>query len=245
MEQLEIDWRFSTPLQAADNELFVRVVVKEVFRRHGLEVTVIAKPVEGVAGNGEHMHVGISLQLKNGSRINLLAPHDTNEYLSPLGYSALMGLLKNWEQINPFVTHSTSALKRLKPGFESPVSIVASLGGDSPEMLSRNRTVLVGVVGGESSQSVRFEVRAPNPHTNTYLATAAFYVAMLDGIKKNVKRDASLLQKELKKRQKSQILLDKKKNIANYRICNNTETSVLKGQVADVISDIFHKFYGE
>lgn len=199
MEQLEIDWRFSTPLQAADNELFVRIIVKEVFRRHGLEATVIAKPAEGVAGNGEHMHVGISLHLKNGKRINLFAAHEKGEYLSPIGYSALMGLLKNWEQINPFVTHSISALKRLKPGFESPVSVVASLGGDSPDALSRNRTVLVGVVGGESPSSVRFEVRAPNPHTNTYLATAAFYIAMLDGIKKNAKRDASLLRKELKK----------------------------------------------
>ena len=33
-EQLEIDWRFSTPLQAADNEILVRSVVKEIFRSH-------------------------------------------------------------------------------------------------------------------------------------------------------------------------------------------------------------------
>ncbi|MCK5807606.1 glutamine synthetase [bacterium] len=199
MEQLEIDWRFTTPLQAADNELFVRILVKEVFRRHGLEATVIAKPAEGVAGNGEHMHVGISVMLKNDKRINLFAPEKEELHLSSIGYSALMGLLKNWQQVNPFVTHSISALKRLQPGFESPVSVVASLGGNTPAMPSRNRTVLVGVVGGESPYSVRFEVRAPNPHTNTYLATAAFYTAMLDGIKKNYRRDAKLLLQELKK----------------------------------------------
>ena len=38
-EQLEIDWRFSTPLQAADNEILVRSVVKEIFRSNGLEVS--------------------------------------------------------------------------------------------------------------------------------------------------------------------------------------------------------------
>ena len=31
-------------------------------------------------------------------------------------------------------------------------------------------------------QATRFEVRAPNPHTNTYLALAAFFQAMADGI---------------------------------------------------------------
>ena len=42
-EQLEIDWRFSTPLQAADNEILVRSVVKEIFRSNGLEVSFQAK----------------------------------------------------------------------------------------------------------------------------------------------------------------------------------------------------------
>ncbi|MFI4913006.1 MAG: dephospho-CoA kinase [Sedimentisphaeraceae bacterium JB056] len=56
---------------------------------------------------------------------------------------------------------------------------------------------------------------------------------------------SGISQKELEKRQKSQIFLDKKKNIANYTVYNNTETSVLRVQVADVISDINHKFSGE
>ncbi len=50
---------------------------------------------------------------------------------------------------------------------------------------------------------------------------------------------SKISQKELKKRQKSQIFLDKKKNIANYIVYNKSETSVIKRQVADVISDIF------
>lgn len=39
-EQLELDWLFSSnPLQAADNELEARIVVREVFRKHGLDVS--------------------------------------------------------------------------------------------------------------------------------------------------------------------------------------------------------------
>ena len=47
-EQIEIDWKFSNALQAADNELFVRTVVRETFRGIGLEVNFKAKPMIGL-----------------------------------------------------------------------------------------------------------------------------------------------------------------------------------------------------
>ena len=37
------------------------------------------------------------------------------EFLNPIGYGALMGLLKNYEVVNPFVSSSIDSLKRLKP----------------------------------------------------------------------------------------------------------------------------------
>lgn len=184
MEQLEIDWEYSTALQASDNELLARILIKETFRRHGLEVTFMAKPLEGIAGNGEHVHVNAVARLKNGKKLNLFAPVDMKkDYLSPIGWGALMGLLRNYEVINPFITSSNDAFNRLKPGFEAPICIVASI-GRSLEQPSRNRTVLVGLIRDMSNPlPVRFEVRSPNPHTNTYLALAAMYQGMLDGIR--------------------------------------------------------------
>lgn len=183
MEQLEIDWKYDTALQAADNEKWVRYIVKEVFRKNGLDVTFHAKPIEGVAGNGEHTHVGVAARLTNGKIINLFTPSDINKnYLSSVGYGALMGLLKNYEVINPFISFTNDSLNRLKPGFEAPICIVCSL-GHNVRTPSRNRTVLVGLVRDlDNPLATRFEVRSPNPHTNTYLALAAFYQAMLDGI---------------------------------------------------------------
>ena len=64
MEQLEIDWKYSSAIQAADNENQVKYVVRDIFRTYGLEVTFMAKPVEGVAGNGEHTHMGVAAKLK-------------------------------------------------------------------------------------------------------------------------------------------------------------------------------------
>lgn len=94
MEQLEIDWHYDTPRQAADNELYARILIKEVFRRRGLEVTFNAKPLRGIAGSGEHMHIGAVLKLKSGAMVNLFDSYDILNYMSKYGYGALMGILK-------------------------------------------------------------------------------------------------------------------------------------------------------
>lgn len=184
MEQLEIDWKYSTAMQAADNENQVKYVVRDVFRLYGLDVTFMAKPMTGIAGSGEHTHLGVAAKLKDGKTVNLFSPWDMSEdFLSPVGFGALMGLLKNYDVINPFVSSSNDAFNRLKPGYEAPVCVVTSLGIDvtSP---SRNRTVLAGLVRDLNSPlATRFELRAPNPKSNTYLVIAASYMAMLDGIK--------------------------------------------------------------
>lgn len=188
MEQLEIDWKFSDAMQAADNELFIRTLVKETFRRNGLEVTFLAKPISGVAGSGEHTHLSLSLKLKDGRMINLFNP-TKNHFLSKIGYGSIMGILKNYEVMNPFISATTDSLKRLKPGFEAPVCIVTSL-GQSPEVPSRNRTILAGLIRDPHNPlATRFELRSPNPFTNTYLCIASSYMAMLDGIKYALEND--------------------------------------------------------
>lgn len=184
MEQLEIDWKYSSAIQAADNENHIKYVVRDIFRTYGLEVTFLAKPMEGVAGSGEHTHMGVCARLKDGRMVNLFAPSDTdNQFLSPVGFGALMGLLKNYDVINPFVSSTSDSLSRLKPGYEAPVCVVTSLGHDA-KMPSRNRTVLVGLVREAGNKAAtRFELRSPHPKSNTYLVLAASYMAMLDGIK--------------------------------------------------------------
>lgn len=197
MEQLEIDWKYSSAVQAADNENQIKYVVKDIFRLYGLEVTFMAKPMEGIAGNGEHTHMGVAARLKDGRMVNLFAPADLeNEFMSPVGFGALMGILKNYDVINPFVSSSNDSLNRLKPGYEAPVCTVTSL-GHSAKLPSRNRTVLLGLVRDvENPMATRFELRSPNPNSNTYLVIAASYMAMLDGIKEALEHKKTPLELE-------------------------------------------------
>ncbi|MBQ7476006.1 MAG: glutamine synthetase, partial [Selenomonadaceae bacterium] len=199
-EQLEIDWKFSDALQAADNEILARTVVKEIFRANGLEVSFKAKPMIGLAGNGEHTHIGLAAVTAEGKIYNIFAAENPEQdYMSAVGFGALMGLLKNYEVINPFVSSTNDSLNRLKPGFEAPVCIVTSL-GHTPQFPSRNRTILAGLIRDlENPMATRFELRACNPYTNTYLVLAASYSAILDGIKMAVTHTTDELLAELSK----------------------------------------------
>ena len=126
LEQLEIDWKYSTAMQTCDNLLIVKSIIKETFKRHKLDVTFLAKPIEKVAGNGAHLHFSIFLKLKNGNLINIFSDNDS-EFMSPIGYGAIMGILKNYDIINPFISNTIDSLKRLKPGFEAPICTVVHL----------------------------------------------------------------------------------------------------------------------
>lgn len=203
MEQIEIDWKYDLALQSADNEIFAKDLIYDVFTKHGLDVTFKAKPIEGVAGSGEHHHIGIALQLEDGKTVNLFSPKVMDaDFLNRFGYAALMGILKNYQTINPFVSSTNDSFNRLKPGFEAPVCVVSSIGhtADTP---SRNRTVLIGLVRDTNNPyATRFELRAPNPSTNTYLVSSAMVQAMLDAFDEIImKHDMSVeaLYSELSK----------------------------------------------
>lgn len=183
MEQLEIDWKYNTEMHAADIEVIVRHLIKDIFHKYELEVTFRAKPIEGVAGSGKHTHIGVAAKLDSGRTVNLFTHKEHKQnYASSFAIASLMGILKNYEVINPFVANSIDALNRLKPHFEAPICIVSSL-GRSVEIPSRNRSILIGLIRDlESPLATRFELRAPNPHSNVYLILAACYQAMIDGL---------------------------------------------------------------
>lgn len=204
VEQLEIDWKYDDAIKTADKEILARILIKEIFRLYGLEVSFNAKPIIGVAGSGKHCHISTMLTLTNGKKINLLAPVESNSFLSNFGWGTLMGVLKNYSLVNPFVSNTNDSLNRLTPNYEAPTHIVASI-GQSPNLETRNRTVLTGLVKDISNPlSTRIELRAPNPKTNVYLTISAVLATFMDGLNyslnKNMKN--SQLEKEFCKKYK-------------------------------------------
>ena len=172
--------------------------------KYGFHMEMGHKEVGGLKAqideNGEHTHLSIAAVTADGKMHSLFAADDQNaDYMSAIGYGALMGLLKNYEAINPFVSATNDSFNRLKPGFEAPVCVVTSF-GHTPAIPSRNRTVLVSLIRDlKNPMATRFELRATNPYSNTYLVLAACYLAILDGIKHTAGRTAAQLLAELSK----------------------------------------------
>lgn len=200
MEQIEIDWKYDSAMQASDNEWIAKEIVFDIFTRNGLDVTFKAKPINGVAGSGEHHHIGVVVKTKDRS-YNLFSPIDMNShFLSNLGYGAIMGILKHYNLVNPFISATNDAFNRLKPGFEAPVCTVCSL-GMSYKLPSRNRTVLIGLVrDNDNPFATRFELRSPNPLSNTYLLASALLTVMIDGIGYSKNKTKDELLKEISKK---------------------------------------------
>ncbi len=200
MEQVEIDWKYDNAIQSLDNEWIAKDIISDVFASNGLDVTFKAKPIDGVAGSGEHHHIGITVKT-NKRVLNLFSPNEMKkDFLNRFGYGALMGILKNYDLINPFISSNNDSFNRLKPGFEAPVCTTCSL-GHSPAIPSRNRTILIALIRDlDNILATRFELRSPNPGSNSYLTVASSVACMIEGI--NYSKDISeeQLLKEVSKK---------------------------------------------
>lgn len=130
--QIEFDWKYAQSIaNGAINEISAKEIIKKVFRKYNLTISFKAKPIRGVAGNGEHNHISIIADIEtiDGTRtkLNLFHNYNNDSFLSRIGWGALLGILRNWYVINSFISNSIDALERLKPGFEAPISPSCSI----------------------------------------------------------------------------------------------------------------------
>jgi len=96
-----------------------------------------------------------------------------------LAYGFIAGQLKHARALAAVVAPTVNSYKRLVPGYEAPVYV---------GWAQINRSALIRIphytVGRENS--MRAELRCPDPSTNPYLAFTAMLAAALDGIDNNL-----------------------------------------------------------
>ncbi len=166
--QSEIDIRFATLVETADNLMKFKYVVKNSALRHGKTATFMPKPLFGDNGSGMHTHQSL---WKDGNPL-----FSGNEYagLSELALYYIGGLLKHAPALAALIAPTTNSYKRLVPGFEAPVNLAYS---------RRNRSAAIRIpLYTESPKAKRVEFRPPDPSCNPYIALAAQLMAGLDGI---------------------------------------------------------------
>ena len=171
--QNEIDMRYETLTQMADQVMWYKYVVKNVARKHGKVATFMPKPLFADNGSGMHTHQS-------------LWKGETPLFYDAKGYALtsqlcrwyIGGLLRHAPALMAFCAPTTNSYKRLVPGYEAPVNLVFS---------ARNRSAAARIpMYTENPKAKRIEFRPPDPTCNPYLAFSAMLMAGLDGIEKQM-----------------------------------------------------------
>jgi glutamine synthetase len=171
--QMEINYRFSTLLNAGDQLQLFKYIVKNQAWAAGKTATFMPKPLFGDNGSGMHCHQ--SLALKGEALF-----YDETGYagLSDTARWYIGGLLSHAPSLLAFTNPTVNSYRRLVPGFEAPVNLVYS---------QRNRSACTRIpVTGTNPKAKRVEFRVPDPSSNPYLAFSAMLMAGLDGIKNKI-----------------------------------------------------------
>ena len=152
--QNEIDFRYSSPLAAADNAMTFQTVVKTLARRNGLYADFSPKPLEDKPGNGFHINMSVKSS-DNADNMNFM----------------IAGILAKVAEMTIFLNPLESSYQRFGNN-KAPRYISWS---------SENRSQLVRVPAAVGEYK-RAELRSPDPAANTYLAFALMIYASLYGI---------------------------------------------------------------
>lgn len=171
--QAEINYKFDTLKNAADQVMLFKYVVKNVAFLNGHSATFMPKPMFGDNGSGMHCHQSL---WKDGKPLF----YDEKGYagLSDTARWYIGGLLKHAPSLLAFTNPTVNSFHRLVPGYEAPVNLVYS---------QRNRSAAIRIpITGSNPKAKRIEFRVPDPACNPYLAFAAMLMAGIDGVKNRI-----------------------------------------------------------
>ena len=169
--QVECTFEADDAGRAADDAALFRTATRQVCRRLGYAASFICRPAfNGHFASGWHLHQSFA-DAENGE--NLFVPEDGGHVLSPLGLSALAGLIEHAGAASAFATPTINGYRRFRPN---------SLAPDRAGWGIDQRGAMIRVIGGADDPATRLENRAGEPAANPYLYIASQIAASLDGI---------------------------------------------------------------
>ncbi|MAH88037.1 MAG: type III glutamate--ammonia ligase [Kiloniella sp.] len=173
--QFEMNWEFDDALRTADKHSFFKFMVKSVAEKHGYRATFMPKPIEGLTGNGCHVHVSVWDQ---AGTTNAFADDSKELGLSTRGRHFLGGIMAHASAMAAITNPTVNSYKRIN----APRTLSgASWAPNTITWTGNNRTHMVRVPGPG-----RFELRLPDGAANPYLLQAVIIAAGLLGLASEV-----------------------------------------------------------
>ncbi|WP_457938926.1 glutamine synthetase family protein [Mesorhizobium sp. 10J20-29] len=153
-------------MQAADDLVLLKRLVRAQARRHGVTACFMAKPIEKYAGSGMHLHVS----LLDDKGANVFAEKDGEEW-SPTLLHALGGLTATMaESMLVFAPHANSWRRFVAQSY-APIA---------PTWGVNNRSVALRVPAGDVKNR-RIEHRPSGVDANPYLVAATVLAGIAKG----------------------------------------------------------------
>ncbi|WP_103764228.1 type III glutamate--ammonia ligase [Roseovarius confluentis] len=179
--QFEMNWEFDDALVTADRHSFFKFMTKSVAEKHGFRATFMPKPVEGLTGNGAHVHISVWDAPGDKAKTNVFAT-DTAEGsqtaelgLSDRGANFLGGIMKHASGMAAITNPTVNSYKRINA---PRTTSGATWAPNTVTWTGNNRTHMVRVPGPG-----RFELRLADGAANPYLLQAVVIAAGLSGIR--------------------------------------------------------------
>jgi glutamine synthetase len=172
--QFELDFHYTDLLQMADRLVFLRILLKEVAKEHGMFITFMPKPTVGDWRSGAH--INLSLQATDNPGVNLFGS-DEDGWSDESRY-AVGGLMAHAEGLTAITCPTVNSYNGLVPrvgGFEggtvtwAPTNITYGYNNRSAQFrLPQSRYCI--------------ENRAADMCMNVYLALGMSLTAVIKGI---------------------------------------------------------------
>jgi len=171
--QFEMNWEFDDVLVTADRHSFFKFMTKSVAEKHGFRATFMPKPVEGLTGNGAHIHVSVWDGPGKKAKVNMFADDKMELGLSEKGRNFLGGIMKHATAMAAITNPTVNSYKRINA---PRTTSGATWAPDTATWSGNNRTHMIRI-----PDPGRFELRLADGAANPYLLQAGVLAAGLDG----------------------------------------------------------------
>ncbi|MFV9684879.1 glutamine synthetase family protein [Pseudomonas sp. NY15367] len=178
--ELTLEHRFDA-LQAVDEGVRYKRLVKGVANKHGLQACFMAKPFGDLAGSGMHMHV--SLADAEGNNLMASELSDLEGRQGTLLRHAIGGMMATLDDALAIFCPNANSYRRFQANSYAPLA--KSWGVN-------NRTVSFRVPGGPAN-SRHVEHRICGADANPYLAAAAIIAGIHKGIREQIDPGAAIV----------------------------------------------------
>lgn len=164
--QFEFTLGFDEALKALDDIFLFKLLAREVALEHGILLTFLPMPIEGIGGIG--MHINFSFRDKAGT--NVIGGGDT---LGAVAEGSIAGLVRHHRALAGVLCPSVTSYQRLQPG---------GLAGVWNNWAINHRGVTTRA-SDKPGKTARLEHRMADATANPYTATAAVLQAARLGVK--------------------------------------------------------------